>query len=102
VSDSDQTLRQLLEVEKEAAAIVEDARTKAEEMVAEANRQTRASYNDRYREGVAVLDRDREAALRKLEADYDDEMAHYQKELDGQPLNIGAFQNMARETFFSG
>jgi F0F1-type ATP synthase membrane subunit b/b' len=102
VSDSDQTLRQLLEVEKEAAAIVEDARTKAEEMVAEANRQTRASYNDRYREAVAVLDREREAALRKLEADYDDEMVRYQKELDGQTLNIGAFQNIVRETFFSG
>jgi F0F1-type ATP synthase membrane subunit b/b' len=102
VSDSDQTLRQLLEVEKEAAAIVENARVKAEEMIAEANRQTRASYNDRYREAVAVLDKEREAALRKLDADYDDEMARHQKELDRQTLNRGAFHNMVRGIFFPG
>jgi F0F1-type ATP synthase membrane subunit b/b' len=101
VSDSDQTLRRLLEVEKEAASIVEDARTKADEMVAEADRQIRASYNDRYRDAVAALGKEREAVLVKLRADYDEEMAHYKKELDGQTLNTAAFDKVVRETFFT-
>jgi F0F1-type ATP synthase membrane subunit b/b' len=99
VSDSDQTLRQLLEVEKEAASIVEDAQTKAGAMTAEADRAARLSYNDRYKEAIAALDKEREAALAKLDADYDGELARYQKELDTQVLNTDAFNRMARESF---
>jgi F0F1-type ATP synthase membrane subunit b/b' len=101
VSDSDQTIRQLLEVEKEAASIVEDARRKADETVAEAERRTRMSYNDRYREAVVALNKDREAVLAKLQADYDDEMAHYKQELEEQTLNTAAFDKMMRETFLT-
>jgi vacuolar-type H+-ATPase subunit H len=101
VSDSDQTLRQLLEVEKEAASIVDGARQKADEIVANADRQMRSSYNDRYKDAVAKADHEREAALAKLDADYDDELARYKKELDGQTLNTAAFQKMVRETFFT-
>jgi F0F1-type ATP synthase membrane subunit b/b' len=100
VSDSDQTLQQLLEVEKEAATIMEDAQKKADEMVAEAERRTRMSYNDRYREAVAVLNKDREAVLAKLQVDYDDEMVRYKGELDGQILNTAAFNKMMREICF--
>jgi F0F1-type ATP synthase membrane subunit b/b' len=101
VSDSDQTLQQLLEVEREAAAIVETAQKKADETVAEADRQMRLSYNDRYRDAVAALNKEREAALAKLQADYDDELDCYKKELDKQTLNTVAFNKMVRETFFT-
>jgi F0F1-type ATP synthase membrane subunit b/b' len=101
VSDSDQTLRQLLEVEKEAASVVEDARTKADMMTAEADREVRRSYNDRYQDAVAALDEKQEAALAKLKADCDDELARYQKELDAQVLNRDAFNRMARAFFSS-
>jgi F0F1-type ATP synthase membrane subunit b/b' len=101
VSGSDQTLRQLLEVEKEAASIVDDAQKKADEMVAEADRQLRLSYNDRYKDAVAALDKEREAALAKLKTDYDDEIISYKRELDEQPLNTAAFHKMVRETFFT-
>jgi F0F1-type ATP synthase membrane subunit b/b' len=101
VSNSDQTLRQLLEVEKEAASIVDNAQKKADEMVAEADRLMRSSYNDRYKDAVAALDKEREVALAKLKADYDDEIISYKRELDGQPLNAAAFQKMVRETFFT-
>ncbi|MDR1232185.1 MAG: hypothetical protein LBK61_12405 [Spirochaetaceae bacterium] len=101
MSDSDQTLRQLLEVEGEAAAIVEAAQKKADAMVAEADRQMRLSYNDRYRDAVAVLNKEREAVLAKLQAGYDDELDCYKKELDGQTLNTAAFHKIVRETFFT-
>jgi vacuolar-type H+-ATPase subunit H len=101
VSDSDQTLRQLLEVEEEAAAAVEVAQKKADEMVAEADRQMRLSYNDRYRDEVAALNKEREAVLVKLQAGYDDDLDRYKKELDGQTLNTAAFHKMVRETFFT-
>jgi F0F1-type ATP synthase membrane subunit b/b' len=99
VSDSDQTLRQLLEVEKEAASVVEEAQTKASAMIAEADRAARLSYNDRYKEAVAALDKERAAMLAKLDADYNGELAHYQKELDTQVLNTDAFDRIARESF---
>jgi F0F1-type ATP synthase membrane subunit b/b' len=100
VSDSDQTLRQLLEVEKEAASVVGDAQAKANAMIAEADRAARLSYNDRYQDAVAALDEKREAALEKLKADYDDELARYRKELDAQVLNVDAFNDMAHAFFF--
>jgi F0F1-type ATP synthase membrane subunit b/b' len=99
VSESDQTLRQLLEVEKEAASIVEKARADADAMIAEADRKERLSYNDRYKEVVAALEKEREAALTQLDADYDDELTRYRKELDTQSLNTDAFNQIAR-TFF--
>jgi vacuolar-type H+-ATPase subunit H len=102
MSDSDEALRQLLEVEKEAASIVEEARAKADGMIAEADRKARLAYNDRYTEAVAVLNKEREVVLVKLKADYDDEMAHYQKELDTQVLNTDAFHTIARVSFFDG
>lgn len=99
MSDSDQTLRQLLEVEKEAASVVEEARAKADAMIAEADREERSSYNDRYKGAVAALDKERDAALAKLKADHDDELADYRKNLDAQALNVDAFNSIARETF---
>jgi F0F1-type ATP synthase membrane subunit b/b' len=101
MSNSDQTLQQLLEVEKEAASIVKEAQTKADDMIAEADRQARLSYNDRYKEAVAALDKERDAAAAKLQADYDHEITHYQKELDAQKLNAEAFNNIVRASFFS-
>ncbi|MDR0639347.1 MAG: hypothetical protein LBG27_10705 [Spirochaetaceae bacterium] len=99
MSDSDQTLRQLLEVEKEAASIVEDAQTKANAMIAEADREARLSYNDRYKDAVSALDKEREKALAKLDADYGDKLARYRKGLDAQALNVDAFNSIARESF---
>jgi F0F1-type ATP synthase membrane subunit b/b' len=101
VSDSDQTLRQLLEVEKEAASVVEAAQTQTGAMIALADRKARLSYNDQYKDAVVALNKEREAALAKLKADYDDELARYQKELDAQVLNRDAFNGIARETFLS-
>jgi F0F1-type ATP synthase membrane subunit b/b' len=99
MSDTDQTLRQLLEVEQEAASIVAAAQKKADEMVAEADRKARSMYDGRYQEAVAALSEERKTALGKIAAVYDEDLARYRSELDSRTLRADVFNKIARDVF---
>jgi F0F1-type ATP synthase membrane subunit b/b' len=97
---NDEVLQRLLEVEKEAASIVEDAQKKAGDALSENDRRERLAYNDRYKEAVAALDLAREKELADITRLYKEELALYQNELDARVLDYEAFNGVFSAALF--
>jgi regulator of protease activity HflC (stomatin/prohibitin superfamily) len=89
--DEQTILRHLLEVEKSASALVDDAQAEADRRVAENEKDCRARYDAGYAREIAALEDRRSREMTAVKAEYDREMAAYRESLDALPLKRDVF-----------
>ncbi|MDR2418121.1 MAG: hypothetical protein LBD79_03605 [Treponema sp.] len=93
--DETDVLRHLLEVEAEAAALVDSAQEEADRRLAEGEKLNREYYDQRYAKEVAELDADYQKQLDTVKADYQKQLDTYRAELDAMPVNNSRFMELA-------
>ena len=77
----------LLEIEKNASSIVNEALKKREEKLAEVHSEYNRLYNERYAQVVKKLEEKYQAELQKKSSEYAEEIEKYRKELEERPQN---------------
>ncbi|MDR1863606.1 MAG: hypothetical protein LBQ67_06785 [Treponema sp.] len=88
-------LRHLLDLEAEAAALVDDAQAEADRRVAEGEKRSRARHDDAYASETAALEAAYASEIAAVKADYKGRLDTYRKSLRAVPVDRGAFSALA-------
>ncbi|GMO16176.1 MAG: hypothetical protein Pg6A_02410 [Termitinemataceae bacterium] len=92
-------LHHLIEIEKNAAKIVEEAQSSAAAQIAESERNCRIEYENAYRAEYNRLEAEYNRGLAEIDAAYKDELDALKAELERKTPNWEAFNKLAREFF---
>jgi vacuolar-type H+-ATPase subunit H len=95
-------LRHLLEVEAEAAALVDSAQAEADRRLKECEEQSRARFDGEYRRLVDSLETEYKNRLEAARTEYRAGLDEYRKSLDATPVDPAAFSRLAGELLFGG
>lgn len=97
--DEHYILHHLVEVEKNAARIVEEAQKTADALVAGSGRALRAEYDAEFRARYTKLEEDYKRGIAEVDAAYKTELDALRTELEGKKPNQAAFNKIAQEFF---
>jgi hypothetical protein len=95
-------LRHLLEIEAEAAALVDGAQAEADKRLKESEEQNRASYEEEYRRLVSSLETGYKNGIEAARAEYRASLDEYRKSLDVMPVDRAAFFRLAGKLLIGG
>ena len=90
MDDSD-ILQHLLEIEGQAAALVDDAQAEADRRIKEAEEQNRLVYEEAYQKLTVELEAEYQKEMDKAKAEYEQSLDEYRKSLDLMPKQNEAF-----------
>ncbi|MDR2111285.1 MAG: hypothetical protein LBP32_08240 [Spirochaetaceae bacterium] len=90
-ADERNILNHLLEVEADAAALVDDAQAEADRRIAEAEKENRSRYDERYAREVAGLNEGYEREIAAVKEEYRRQLEAYRRSLDGMAVNNDDF-----------
>jgi F0F1-type ATP synthase membrane subunit b/b' len=99
-SGEQDVLRHLLDVEAQAASLVDEAQAEADRRVSESEKGNRARYDERYGLLAAKLNGEYEAAVLAVKADYARQLDAYSSSLAAMPVQRAAFSTLAERLFF--
>ena len=88
-------LQHLLEVENQAAALVDDAQAEADRRIKEAEEQNRLAYDEAYQKLTADLEAEHQKSVEAAKTEYDRSLDEYRRSLDTMPREEGAFSALA-------
>jgi len=88
-------LQHLLEIEGQAAALVNDAQAEADRRIKEAEEQNRQAYDSEYQKYIAALEADYQKEQDAVKAEYDKSLDEYRQGLTGMSRDNGAFSALA-------
>ncbi|GHV86419.1 hypothetical protein AGMMS50230_20270 [Spirochaetia bacterium] len=88
-------LQHLLEIEANAAVLVDDAQAEADRRIKAAEEQNRLLYEKQYQSLVAELEAEYGKEQTALKARYEQSLDEYRQSLDALPLDKGAFSALA-------
>ncbi len=100
--DEQDMLRHLLEVESEAASLVNDAQIEADKRVAENEKQHRSRFDDQYSKEVSLLEENYRNALSEVRNRYDEELKAYRESFEHEKIDHEAFVSLAESFLFKG
>ncbi len=98
--DEQDMLRHLLEVESEAASLVNDAQVEADKRVAENEKLYRSRFDDLYGKEVSLLEKSYQEAVSKVKSDYDEDLKDYRKSFENESIHHEAFISLAESFLF--
>ena len=100
--DEQDVLRHLLEVESNAASLVNDAQAEADKRVAENEKQNRSRFDDKYNQEVSLLEKNYQDAISKVKDEYDEDLRAYRESFKNEKINRDAFIGLAESFLFKG
>ena len=89
--DNNEVLGHLLEIESEAAVLVDEAQAEADRRVTEAEKQNRISYDERFREESEKLEKEFLQSKELARQRYQEELEAYKKEISSISVNTERF-----------
>jgi len=95
-------LQHLLEIEGQAAVLVDDAQAEADRRVKEAEEQNRLAYDGEYQKIVKELEAVCQKEVEAAKAEYDKSLDEYRMSLDSIPKDSGAFSSLAFSLLVEG
>lgn len=95
--DDHEILQHLLNLESEAAALVDDAQAEADKRVSEGERHNRERYDELYTQEVKALEASFAADVSAARDDYRRQLDAYRDSLKTAPLDRGAFSALAEK-----
>ena len=90
-------LRHLLDLEKEASSMVEDAQAEADRKLSAGEKQNRARHDEIYAREVQVLEAAFSENLETAKEDYRKQLDAYRESLKTMPLDTKAFSSLAEK-----
>jgi F0F1-type ATP synthase membrane subunit b/b' len=89
--DNSEVLGHLLKIESEAAAMVSDAQAEADRRVAEAEKQNRAAYEERYQNVLKNLEDGEKKLKEQIRLQYREEIDAFRKKVSSVNVDVNAF-----------
>jgi vacuolar-type H+-ATPase subunit H len=89
-------LRHLLEIEGQAAVLVNDAQTEADRRIKEAEEQSRHAYDAEYQKYITELETQYHKEQEAVKAEYSAALDQYRLSLEDMPRDKGAFSAYVR------
>jgi regulator of protease activity HflC (stomatin/prohibitin superfamily) len=90
-----EVLRHLLDIEKEAAALVDDAQAEADRRISEGEKQNRVAYDDAYSNELKALESSYAEKIAAVNEDYRKQMEKYRENLKAVSPDIKNFSSLA-------
>lgn len=84
-------IKHLLEIEKTASVLIDDAKIEADKRLSEARSKYNTQYKSKYDEIASVLEADYQKKLEEITTKYKSEINEYKKSLENKPQNEEAF-----------
>ena len=94
-------INHLLEVEKNASALINDAAMEADRRLSQARAKYNSEYKARYDDVAAKLEAEYQADHKSLEEKYNKEIEDYKESLAAKPQNYEAFSSLLNKLAFS-
>lgn len=91
----------LLEVEKEASYLVDDALKESEKRLSEARSQLSSKYKKEYESLVKTMDGDFQSKKNDLQKKHDDALAEYKSSVENRNQNTKAFNQLVHKLLFN-
>ena len=95
--DDHVVLEHLLELEKQAAVMVNDAQAEAERKIAEREKQNRTRYDETYAREAQTLETSYEQKIAAVKEDYQKQLEDYRNGLESQSVDTKAFSSLAEK-----
>ena len=92
--DEQNVFRHLLEVEGQAAALIDEAQAEADRRLAEAERRSQARYKEQYGKEAARLDEEYAQQLIAITEAYNSQLDEYQQSLESMIVNPAQFRTL--------
>ena len=92
--NNNEVLGHLLKIESEAAALVNDAQAEADRRVAEAEKQNRAAYEERYRTESAKQENEFQKIKEDLRRQYQQELENYREKISAVNIDTDRFSSL--------
>ena len=93
-------INHLLEVEKNAAALIDDAAQEADRRLSEARAKYNSEYKARYEKEAARLEAEYQTAHEKIAEKYQKEIDSYKESLAAKPQDSAAFAETLNRLLF--
>ncbi|MDR2144353.1 MAG: hypothetical protein LBP29_08295 [Treponema sp.] len=100
IPDSGDVLRHLLEIETQAAAMVDDAQAEADKRIKASEEQNRERYEEEYRRRVEHLEAEYREKIGIAKAEYQAKLDAYRENLDAMTLYFNDFSCLAEKLLF--
>ena len=94
-------INHLLEVEKNASALINDAAMEADRRLSQARAKYNSEYKARYDDVAAKLEAEYQADHKSLEEKYNKDLETYKESLAAKPQNAEAFSSLLDSLIFS-
>ena len=94
-------INHLLEVEKHASALINDAAMEAERRLSQARAQYNSEYKARYDEAAAKLESEYQLNHKSVEEKYNKDIESYKEALAAKAQNYEAFSSLLDKLIFS-
>jgi hypothetical protein len=95
--DDQVVLGHLLQIESEAAALVNDSQAEADRRTAEGEEQNRAVFEKRYGDESAGLEAEYQKEITKVKDQYQKELETYREKLNTRNSDTGRFSALMEE-----
>jgi vacuolar-type H+-ATPase subunit H len=99
--DTTEVLGHLLKIESNAAALVDEAQEEADRRIAEAEKQNRAAYEERFREENERLEREFLKSKEMTRQRYREELEAYKHKISSVTVNNEIFSSLL-DQFLAG
>lgn len=93
-------LQHLLEIENEASALVLEAQKEADRRIAEQEKICREAYEKIYKTKLSELEVEFQDNIQKVKESYAESLSIYKKELENQPVQYLAFNQLMQQLLF--
>ncbi|MDR0587158.1 MAG: hypothetical protein LBG26_07955 [Treponema sp.] len=100
IPDSGDILRHLLEIETQAAALVDDAQAEADKRIKASEERNRERYEQEYRRRMERLEAEYREKIGVAKAEYRAKLDVYRKNLDAMTLCFNDFSCLAEKLLF--
>ena len=98
--DDNDVLQHLLDLENQAAGLVDDAQAEADRRVSEGEKQNRARFDEIYAKEVDALESRYGRNLADIRENYRQQLETYRESLKAQTLDREAFFSLAEKFMF--
>lgn len=94
-------INHLLEVEKGASSLIDEAQLEAEKTILDAKTKYNKEYKEKYDSIVGLLEEDYKKELQKAYEKHQKEMDDYKKELESKEIKTKEFNDFLDKEFFA-
>ncbi len=91
----------LLDVEREASAMVLDAQKRADEKIAAARAQAEVEFKNKYSSVISEIEKNEQVAKDEIEKKHNSDILEYQQSLDSCEKDYNSFNALMDKVLFS-